>query len=270
MTDVTYRHFTGNNAENYERDFLPAIAIPVSAELVRAADLQPGDLVLDVGCGTGLIARRAAETVGERGSVAGIDISPDMIAVATSLPVPAGAPIDWHEGDATALPFPDESFDVVLCQLTLMFIEDRLTAIGEIHRVLAKGGRVLINTPGAIQPTFEHMEQSIVEHISPDLAGFVRMVFSMHDPEVHRTLLQDAGFEHVDSRIYTATFDLPAPAEFLWQYINITPMGPFVANAPEAAKNAMEAQVATTWEPYVRDGRTPIQQPMILATGARS
>ncbi len=270
MSDVTYRHFTGNGAENYERDFLPAIAIPASAELLRAADLQPGERVLDVGCGTGLIARRSAEAVGERGSIAGIDVSPDMIAVASSLPVPDGAPIEWHQADATELPFPDESFDVVLCQMTLMFIEDRLTALREMHRVLARGGRVLISTPGAIQPPFELMERSIVEHISPDLAGFVRMVFSMHDPDVHRTLLRDTGFEHVESTIYTATFDLPAPAEFLWQYINLTPMGPFVANAPEAAKDAMEDQVTTTWAPYVCDGRTPVEQPMVLASGARS
>jgi ubiquinone/menaquinone biosynthesis C-methylase UbiE len=269
MTDVTYRHFTGTGAENYERHFVPSIAIPVSAELLRAADLQPGVRVLDVGCGTGLIARRAAETVGDGGSVAAIDVSPDMIAMAASLPVADGAPIEWHQGDATALPFPDGDFDVVLCQMTLMFVEDRLTALREMHRVLAKGGRVLITTPGSIQPTFELMEQSIVDHISPDLAGFVRMVFSMHDPEVHRTLLSDAGFEEVESRIYTATFDLPAPEEFLWQYINLTPMGPFVANAPEPAKDALEAQVTQTWAPYVRDGRTPVEQPMILARGER-
>ena len=270
MSDVTYRRFTGNGAENYERHFVPSIAIPVSAELLCAADLQPGARVLDVGCGTGLIARRAAETVGDAGSVAGMDISPDMIAVAASAPVADGAPIEWHRGDATALPFPDGSFDVVLCQMTLMFVEDRLTALREMHRVLVSGGRALINTPGPIQPTFELMEQAIVDHISPDLAGFVRMVFSMHDPEVHRTLLGDAGFEEIASRIYTATFDLPAPAEFLWQYINLTPMGPFVAHASEAAKDAMEAQVAETSAPYVRDGRTPVEQPMVLVTGARS
>lgn len=270
MIDVTYRQLTGNGAENYERHFVPSIAIPVSVELLRTADLQPGARVLDVGCGTGLIARRAAETVGEGGSVAGLDVSPDMIAVASALPVAVGAPIEWHQGDATALPFPDESFDVVLCQMTLMFIDDRLAALHEMYRVLAPGGRVLITTPGPIQPTFELMEQAIVDHISSDLAGFVRMVFSMHDPQAHRTLLRDAGFEDAASRTYTATFDLPAPAEFLWQYINLTPMGPFVANAPEPQKDAMEAQVAETWAPYVRDGRTPIEQPMVLATGVRS
>lgn len=269
MSDVTYRKFSGNGAENYERYFLPAIAIPVVAELLSAADLQPGERVLDVGCGTGVVARRAADLVGDRGSVAGIDISPDMIEVAGSLPVGDGAPIAWRQGDATSLPFPDGSFDVVLCQMSLMFMEDRLAAVREMRRVLAGGGRVAISTPGPIQPTFELMEQAIVDHISPDLAGFVRMVFSMHDPKVHDALLRDAGLADVDSRIYTATFDLPAPAEFVWQYINLTPMGPFVADAPEAARDAMEAQVTETWEPFVRDGRTPVEQPMVLSTGAR-
>jgi hypothetical protein len=91
----------------------------------------------------------------------------------------------------------------------------------------------------------------------------------MHDPDTHIALLQDAGFGAVESRIYTVELDLPSPAEFLWQYINLTPMGPFVADAPEAAQRAMEAQVTETWRPYVRDGRTPVDQPMVLTTGVR-
>ena len=200
MSDTTYRTFTGRAAENYERYFVPAIAAPVAAELVRAAGLQAGDRVLDVGCGTGLIARRAAEAVGATGSVSGIDVSPDMIEVAKAIPAD-GAPIDWRAGDATALPYPDGSFDVVLCQMTLMFLQDRSAAVREMHRVLAPGGRVVINTPGPIQPTFELMEQAIITHISPDLAGFVRMVFSMHDPAEHSALLDEAGFADVATRI---------------------------------------------------------------------
>jgi SAM-dependent methyltransferase len=269
MNSVTYRQFTGTGAENYERYFVPAIAVPVAAELLRTADLQPGERALDVGCGTGLIARCAADSVGTGGSVTGIDISPEMIETAESLPAIGGASIEWHRGDVTALPFPDGSFDVVLCQLSLMFVEDRLGAVREMRRVLAEAGRVVITTPGPIPPTFELMEQAIVENISPDLAGFVRMVFSMHDPDVHGGLLHDAGFEDVDSRTDTATFDLPSPADFLWQYVNLTPLGPFVADAPEAARDALEAQVVETWQPYVRDGRTPSEQPMVLATGSR-
>lgn len=269
MSDVTFRQFTGTGAENYERHFVPAIAIPASAELFRTAELRPGERVLDVGCGTGVVARRAAEIVGSGGSVAGVDVAPDMIAVARSHAPVGPTPIEWREGDATALPFHDESFDVVLCQMTLMFVEDRLTALREMHRVLAPGGRVILTTPGPIQPTFELMGQAIATHISSDLAGFVSVVFSMPDADINRTLLEHAGFAEVASRTYTATLDLPAPDEFLWQYINLTPMGPFVAAAPEPAKDAMEAQVVETWAPYVRDGRTPVEQPMVLTTGVR-
>jgi len=270
MEAASYRHYSGRSAEDYERHFVPAIGAPVSVEFLRTAALRPGERVLDVGCGTGIIARRAATAVGTAGAVAAVDVADDMIAVARAQPAPTGAPIRWRQGDATSLPFADGSFDVVLCQMSLMFVEDRAAAIREMHRVLSDQGRVVLSTPGSIQPTFEFMEQAIVDHISPSLAGFVQMVFSMHEPANLEALLRDGGFTDVESTVYTATFDLPSPAEFLWQYINLTPMAPFIAESPRASQDAMEAQVVETWRPYVRDGRTPVDQPMVLGTGARS
>ncbi|MEY2467792.1 MAG: hypothetical protein QOF21_490 [Actinomycetota bacterium] len=269
MTTASYRNFTGTGAQNYQRYFVPAIAEPVSVGLLRAAALQPGERVLDVACGTGLIARLAFDQVGPSGAVTALDVSPDMIDVAKSTTTAPGAQLDWHVGDATALPFPDESFDVVLCQMGLMFVEDRATAVAEMRRVLAPEGRVIVNTPGAIQPAFELMEQAIVEHISAELGGFVRAVFSMHDPEAVGALLEDAGLRSVTTKVTDAPFDLPAPAEFLWQYINLTPMGPIVAAAPEAAKSAMERQVVDQWQPFVVDDRTRVDQPMVIASGRR-
>ena len=101
-TTVSYRNFTGTGAENYQRYFVPAIATPVSAHLLRTADLQPAERALDVACGAGLIARLAAARVGPAGSVTGIDLAPDMIDVAKGMPSPAGPHIEWHVGDATA------------------------------------------------------------------------------------------------------------------------------------------------------------------------
>ena len=268
MNTASFRNFTGTGAENYERYFVPAIATPVSVDLLRTADLKPGERVLDVACGTGLIARLAAAQVGSTGSVTGIDISPDMIEVAkAAAPPTSGSGIDWHVGDATSLQSADDSYDVVLCQMGLMFIEDRAAALAEMRRVLAPGGRLAVNTPGPIQPTFELMEQAIVDHISPELGGFVRAVFSMHDAEAVATLLRGAGLRDVSAALSIATFRLPSPAEFLWQYINLTPMGPFVAQATEAAQSAMERQVVDGWQPYVVDGETLVDQPVVIATG---
>jgi len=267
MTTATYRDFTGTAAENYERYFVPAIATPVSGELLGTADLRAGERVLDVACGTGLIARLAAEQVGPSGSVTGLDLAAEMIDVARTITAPTARPIEWHVGDATALLLPDNSYDVVLCQMGLMFIEVRELALAEMRRVLAPGGRLVVNTPGAIQPVFQLMEQAIVDHISPELAGFVGAIFSMHDPDAVADLLRRAGLGEVSSATYTAQFRLPAPAEFLWQYINLTPMATFVGQAPSASRVAMEEQVVETWQPYVVDGRTMVDQPMVIATG---
>jgi ubiquinone/menaquinone biosynthesis C-methylase UbiE len=245
------------------------MATPVSGELLAAARLRAGERVLDVACGTGIITRAAAEQVGATGTVTGVDVAPEMLEVARATPA-AGAPIEWHQGDAVALPLPEAAYDVALCQMGLMFIPDKAAAVAELHRVLVSGGRVVVNTPGRIQPLFEAMEQAIVEHIDPGLGAFVGAVFSMHDPAALGELLRGAGFEDVSSREYVVRFDLPGPAEFLWNYINLTPMGPLVAQAPEEAKAAMERQFVEAWAPHVIDGRTRVDQPMALARGARS
>ena len=79
---VSYRQYSGIAAENYERFFVPAIARPVADDLLSAARLRSGERVVDVACGTGIIARLAAERVGPDGSVVGVDVAPDMIEVA--------------------------------------------------------------------------------------------------------------------------------------------------------------------------------------------
>lgn len=237
MTNASYRSFTGTAAENYQRNFVPAIATPASAGLLAAADLKAGERVLDVACGTGIIARLAAARVGPTGSVSAIDVASDMIDVAKATPAPTEPAIEWHVGDATSLPFDDEQYDVVTCQMGLMFVEDRTAAVAEMRRALVPGGRVV--------------------------------VFSMHDPAAVADLLRAAGLRDIDAHESTATFQLPAPAEFPWQYMDLTPMGPFVAQATEAARTAMELQVVEARETYVVEGATPLDQPMVIATGRR-
>jgi ubiquinone/menaquinone biosynthesis C-methylase UbiE len=265
MTSASFRNFTGTGAENYNRYFVPAIATPVSVDLLRIAALQPGERVVDVACGTGVIARLAAEQVGPSGSVTGVDVAPEMIDVARRVSPSASSSIEWHVSDAVTLPLPDNSHDVVLCQLGLMFMEDRTAAVSEMRRVLRTGGRVVVNTPGPIQPLFKDMEQAIIEHINPALGGFVSAVFSMHDPDALAALLREAGLRDVTAKVSIARLRLPPPAEFLWQYINVTPMGPFVAQSPVEAQAAMERQVVEAWMPHVVDGRILLDQPMVIA-----
>jgi SAM-dependent methyltransferase len=269
MSTVSYRQFTGRAAENYQRDFVPLIATPVAETLLPAVDLRHGERVLDVACGTGHVTRAAAAAVGSTGAVTGVDIAPDMIDVAKSVAAPRGAHIDWQIGDAAALSIPDASVDVVLCQMGLMFMADRAAAVSEMRRVLRPSGRVAINTPGRIPPFFEALEGALVNCISPDLGGFVSAVFSMHDPDGVTALLSEAGLRDASASVVTTRLRLPEPSEFLWCYIGLTPMAAFIEQAPETATSALERVFVEEAQPYVVDGTSVVDLPVVVATARR-
>ena len=127
-------------AHAYEALFVPALFKQWAPKVAGAADIQPGQRVLDVACGTGILAREVALRTGSTGAVIGIDPNPGMVAVAKQL-----APsIEWREGVAESLPFPDQSFDAVVSQFGLMFFTDQRQALREMLRVLAPGGRLAV------------------------------------------------------------------------------------------------------------------------------
>jgi ubiquinone/menaquinone biosynthesis C-methylase UbiE len=175
----------GSAPEVYERELVPAVFGPWARRVVGLANLQPGDSVLDLACGTGVVARTAAEEVGERGAVLAADLNPGMIALAQSLPAPRGATIEWREADAGALPFAERAFDVVLCQLGLQFFADRSTAMREVYRVLHPDGRVVVMTWRGIERAtgFAVLAAALEQHIGPEAASIMRAPFSLGDAE---------------------------------------------------------------------------------------
>jgi ubiquinone/menaquinone biosynthesis C-methylase UbiE len=137
--------------EIYERHMVPAIFGPWAEDLITLATPKPGERVLDVACGTGVIARLAAQNVGPKGPVVGLDLNPGMLAVARTVPPPVAAHIEWREGNVGAMPFPDATFDLALCQQGLQFFPDRLAALREIRRTLVPGGRLAFSVWRPIQ-----------------------------------------------------------------------------------------------------------------------
>ncbi|NGZ09057.1 MAG: methyltransferase domain-containing protein [Nitrospira sp. LK70] len=127
-------------ANAYEALFVPALFGQWAPKVADAAHIQPGQRVLDVACGTGVLAREAASRTGPTGHVVGIDSNPGMVAVARRL----ASTIEWRDGMAESLPFPDRSFDSVVSQFGLMFFTDRRQALREMLRVLTPGGRLAV------------------------------------------------------------------------------------------------------------------------------
>ena len=117
---------------------------PAQTRLLALANLQPGEQVLDVACGTGLVTLRAATEVSPSGAVIGTDISEAMVAAARKVANRQKVmQVAFQRMEAEALQFADNSFDVVLCSLGLMYIPDPLKALTEMFRVLRPGGRVV-------------------------------------------------------------------------------------------------------------------------------
>lgn len=254
--------FGSKPPQNYERFFVPAIGEPVARDILAKAALQPGERVLDVACGTGIVARLALQKVGDTGTVTGLDINPGMLAVARSI-VPES--IELHEAGAEDMPFADESFDVVICQMGLQFMEDRPAALKEMHRVLVPGGRLILNMPGPAGRVFEIMAEAMERHVSPEAKGFVNHVFCLNDTGEIRQLISDAGFRDPDVEADDKMLSLPAPKDFLWQYIRSTPMVGVLADADESAKASLEEEVVGQWQEFVNGGTFGYAQRLVTA-----
>lgn len=269
MSQQHHREAYGGSApENYERYFVPAIGAPVANDLIKIAALRPGERVLDVACGTGVVARLASQPVGAAGIVAGLDINPGMLAVARST-TPPGMAIDWHEGSAAAMPLPDASFDAVLCQMGLQFVPDKQAALSEMRRVLAPGGRLILSVPGPTPQLFVIMGEAIARHIGAEAAGFVYQVFSLHDPAELQHLITDAGFRDVSVQAGTKLLHLPAPEEFLWQYVHSTPLAGVVGQVNDELRGSLEREVVAKWQEFVKDRALMLQVRMVVATARK-
>ena len=259
--------YSGGPAANYERYFVPALGAPLARDLIELAELRPGERVLDVACGTGVVTRLAAERVGG-GAVAGVDVNPGMLAVARQ--VTGDTAIEWHQASAEALPLGDETFDVVLCQMGLQFVPDRLRAAREMRRVLAPGGRAVLNVPGPTPPALALLEQVLRRHVGPEAGGFVATVFSLHDSEEVRELLAAADFTDVRARSERKSLRVPPPEDFLWQYLFGTPIADAASKLSAGQRAELQQDFVTGSEPFVEDGALVLDVDVTSATGRRA
>ena len=146
---------------------------------------------------------------------------------------------------------------------------DKASALREMRRVLTPDGRLAIATVGPTPPLFAILEQALARHMKPEVAAFVRAVFSLHEPQELERLTGDAGFLDVQVRSKPLMLTFPGPGEFLWQYVSSTPLAAAVAQIDDAGRAALERDVMAGWRPFVKDG-TFTHEVNIVLTTARS
>jgi ubiquinone/menaquinone biosynthesis C-methylase UbiE len=239
MADSPFINFS-SLAEAYEGALVQPLFRPWVDELLDRAELKAGDRVLDIACGTGIVARVARERLGHAARVLGVDASEPMLAVAKR----EAPDIDWRAGNAMALPVDvAEQFDVVTCQQGLQFFPDRLAAAREMRRVLAEGGRVAIATwrPLDDVPFVRDLHALAERHLGP----VVDQRHALGAASDIETLLREAGFRDVSVGTVTRTIRMPAPATFFQMNANaIVGMSPKAKAMDDAQRASVIATIA--------------------------
>lgn len=222
---------------------VPGLFAPWASYLIRRANPQPGEHVLDIACGTGIVARNVAPHVGSQGIVIGLDVNPDMINMARTAAERDRIAIEWHTGPAEQLPFPNENFDLIFCQFGLMFFTDRLAALREMHRVLKTGGRVILSVWQRLDrhPFYQAIHEVSRRHLGK---SSVQAVFSLGDSDELRKLLRDSGFQHIEIEPVSITARFPNAGEFLAWEIDVDPAEtPALQNLDAGAQQVILAAV---------------------------
>lgn len=244
---------SGNAAEFYER-YVRLLMEPWVRRLVDVAALQPAEHVLDVACGTGFVARFAAQRVGAVGRVVGVDLNASMIEAARAASGrDAATTIEWRTGDAAALPFESGIFDVVLCQQGMQFFPDRLLALREMRRVLRLEGRLAFTVWSAIgdTPYQATLADALARHVSPEAGSMARAPCALHDARELHGLVASAGFRNVSVRPTIETTKLPLPEEFVPGHLAALPIAPAIARLAPDRRAALLEEMTEGLRAYV-------------------
>lgn len=271
--DATDQGGAFNIAANAARAYEAAVTVfmaPFAVIAIEAAGIGAGNHVLDLACGTGVVARRLAATVGPSGRVCASDLNPAMLAVAGEIG-PAG--IEWSQAPADVLPYPDSSFDAVVCQQALQFFPDKIAALVEVSRVLRPTGRLAATVWAAPEhsPYFAAQSAGVLAAIGA--AGLNPLRAAMpDDPERLLTgWAIAAGLTAVETRIVRASVRLPDLAAFVELQVAATPWGALLTAAgPQAVETASRTTLNGLRHLMLPDGSATLHFTSALLVARRS
>lgn len=257
MTDGHWQ-LEGTAAELYQRYLVPGITSKWADDLVHRTQLRTGEEVLDVACGTGVVARLAAKKVAS-GHVTGLDLNAGMLAVARGV-LSEGAAVKWIEGSALDLPFPSGRFDAVLCQLGLQFFPDQPKALREMRRVVREPGRIALSVYSPIErtPGADAFVRALDEVLGSQASRIKRGEHSFANPAQLEKLLRDANFDTVDVQTVVQTIAFPSVLDYVRFQLLATPMTVLLKDRTEPERqriiSSVASKAATLSTPSMLDG----------------
>ena len=247
-------------AEKYDRYLRPLLFQPFAEDIVSRIKEKNYNDVLEIACGTGSVTRHLRKVLPANTKLVATDLHAEMIKVAAdSLP---NEIINWQTVDAQQMIFPDESFDLVVCQFGLMFMPDKMKAVSEIFRVLRKGGKFLFNTWDKIENNgvIYVGNQIICSYFPENPPSFYRVPFSLSQPDQIETMLVASGFKNIKVHDVSKEGVSPSAKEAAIGIIEGNPIyGRIVEKDPklvDVIRNAVEQKIAEAY------GDHPLKSPL--------
>jgi ubiquinone/menaquinone biosynthesis C-methylase UbiE len=263
-TDADRGQVSCSAAEVYEEFFVPALFAQWADRVVEAVGLQEGDRVLDVACGTGVLARAAAACIGAK-SVVGLDANEGMLDVARR----AAPEIDWRLGKAEALPFDDASLNAVVSQFGLMFFTDRRAALQEMFRTLRPGGRLVVAVWDSIErsPGYAALADLLQELFGDEAADALRAPFALGDKRELQALYEEADIAPVEISTQSGMARFPSIAAWVHTEIRGWVLADRLDDTQFAALLAAAAQRLATFR--MADGEVVFAAPAHIVSATK-
>ena len=196
MGSDTDKTFAGSIPKLYETYLVPLIFEPYAADLADRLRARPLSRVLEIAAGTGVVTRALTSALPESVSIVATDLNQAMLDQAAA--VGTKHEVEWRQADAMQLPFPDETFDAVVCQFGVMFFPEKPKAFSEARRVLKPGGVFIFNVWDKIaENEFAERVTTALESLFPkDPPRFLaRTPHGYHDPRLIERDLREGGFK---------------------------------------------------------------------------
>jgi ubiquinone/menaquinone biosynthesis C-methylase UbiE len=269
MANTQYQ-LEGNAPQLYERETVHTLGRPLAELMFAHVTLQAGDRVLDAACGTGIVTRVAAQRFHHLTHIVGLDLNPGMLEVARAHTPPTGVPVEWRRGDLSALPFPEHSFEVVLCQQGLQFVPDPGVALREMRRVLVPGGRFAFTVFREVPVYYAVLADALARHVSAAAATSCLSRYTLQEATILQTLVGAAGFGAITMRVLEVKRRMPASAASIVEAMARAPYARDVAAVEEAIRHAIGQEVSAALHAY-RDGAEvviPHRSHLVQAQGA--
>ena len=269
MANTQYQ-LEGNAPQLYERETVHTLGRPLAELMFAHVSLHAGDRVLDAACGTGIVTRVAAQRFTNLAHIIGVDLNPSMLDVARAHTPTTGVPVAWRQGDLGALPLPEESFEVVLCQQGLQFVPDPGVALREIRRVLVSGGRLAFTVFSEIPAYYAVLADALARHVSTAAATSCLSRYTLQDATTLRALVDAAGFGGIATRVLEVKRRMPATAASVMEAMARAPYARDVAAVAEDIRHAIGQEVSAALHAY-REGDEvviPHRSHLVQAQGA--